>query len=264
MIKIFVYQLDEKNADILLDKMSLLSLKEKEKVLKYKYDKDRALSLAGRLMFFCFANRYKNDCYKDINYVSADDLKDNLSDASKNFNKVSLEDFREEYVSDIEISYTDNGKGYIEGDDNIYYSISHSKDTCVCAIADVPVGIDIQEKRKVRENVAKRFFHDKDNEYIYEAKDDENEYIDRFIKVWTVKESYIKLTGRGIAGGMNYFYVDFQNNNILDESEQYTTIHGEIIKSPKTLQTEGSKHFLIEFKEISIAKYFYCYVSYKV
>ena len=46
MIKIFVYQLDEKNADILLDKMSLLSLKEKEKVLKYKYDKDRALSLA--------------------------------------------------------------------------------------------------------------------------------------------------------------------------------------------------------------------------
>ena len=245
MIKIFVYQLDEKNADILLDKMSLLSLKEKEKVLKYKYDKDRALSLAGRLMFFCFANRYKDDCYKEVT-------------------KVSLDDFREEYVSDIEISYTENGKGYIEGDDNLYYSISHSKDTCVCAIADVPVGIDIQEKRKVRENVAKRFFHDKDNEYIYEAKDDENEFIDRFIKVWTVKESYIKLTGRGIAGGMNYFYVDFQNNNILDESEQYTTIHGEIIKSPKTLQTEGSKDFLVEFKEIAIAKYFYCYVSYKV
>ena len=245
MIKIFVYQLDEKNADILLDKMSLLSLKEKEKVLKYKYDKDRALSLAGRLMFFCFADRYKDDCYKEVT-------------------KVSLDDFREEYVSDIEISYTENGKGYIEGDDNLYYSISHSKDTCVCAIADVPVGIDIQEKRKVRENVAKRFFHDKDNEYIYEAKDDENEFIDRFIKVWTVKESYIKLTGRGIAGGMNYFYVDFQNNNILDESEQYTTIHGEIIKSTKALQTEGLKDFLVEFKEIAIAKYFYCYVSYKV
>ena len=70
MIKIFAYKIDENNADILLDKMSLLSLKEKEYVCRYKYVKDQLRSLTGRLMLLAFADRYTDDCYKEINYIS--------------------------------------------------------------------------------------------------------------------------------------------------------------------------------------------------
>ena len=64
MIKVFAYKLDENNADILLDKMSLLSLKEKEYVCRYKYEKDRLRSLIGRLLLLNFADIYTDDSFK--------------------------------------------------------------------------------------------------------------------------------------------------------------------------------------------------------
>ena len=70
MVKIFVFKVDSKNEGILVDKMSLLSLKEREKLSKYKYDKDRNLSLAGRLMLFCFAERFKDEKYGEVNFVN--------------------------------------------------------------------------------------------------------------------------------------------------------------------------------------------------
>ena len=82
MIKIFVYKLDDNNADILLDKMSLLSLKEKEYVCRYKYEKDRLRSLLGRLLLLRFADVYEDESFKEINFISDPNefTKDKLSD----------------------------------------------------------------------------------------------------------------------------------------------------------------------------------------
>ena len=148
MIKVFAYKLDENNADILLDKMSLLSLKEKEYVCRYKYEKDRLRSLIGRLLLLSFADRYTSDFFKEVNFVSGTD------------------EFVKDKISDIEISIDENGKGRIDNRDNLFFNISHSKDYVVLALSDEEVGIDIQEIKPLKANVPKRFFTNTDNEYI--------------------------------------------------------------------------------------------------
>ena len=195
MIKVFAYKLDENNADILLDKMSLLSLKEKEYVCRYKYEKDRLRSLIGRLLLLSFADRYTSDFFKEVNFVSGTD------------------EFVKDKISDIEISIDENGKGRIDNRDNLFFNISHSKDYVVLALSDEEVGIDIQEIKPLKANVPKRFFTDLDNEYIDQ---NEEERTERFTKVWSAKESFAKLTGNGIGEGFATFYEDFERMVITD------------------------------------------------
>ena len=197
MIKIFAYKLDENNADILLDKMSLLSLKEKEYVCRYKYEKDRLRSFIGRLLLLSFADRYTSDSFKEVNFVSG------------------TGEFVKDKISDIEISIDENGKGRIDNRDNLFFNISHSKDYVVLALSDEEVGIDIQEIKPLKANVPKRFFTDTDNEYIDQSEDGK---IDRFTQVWSAKESFAKLTGNGIGEGFSTFYEDFEKMVIIDEN----------------------------------------------
>ena len=195
MIKIFAYKIDENNADILLDKMSLLSLKEKEYVCRYKFEKDRLRSLIGRLMLFVFADRYTDESFKEVNIITGTD------------------EFTEEKISDIVISIDENGKGRIENREGLFFNISHSKDYCVLALADEEVGVDIQEIKPLKTNIPKRFFTEYDNEYIDQS---EEGRIERFTEVWSAKESFAKLTGNGIGEGFATFYEDFERMVIID------------------------------------------------
>ena len=195
MIKIFAYKLDENNADILLNKMSLLSLKEKEYVCRYKFEKDRLRSLIGRLMLFVFADRYTDESFKEVNIITGTD------------------EFTEEKISDIVISIDENGKGRIENREGLFFNISHSKDYCVLALADEEVGVDIQEIKPLKTNIPKRFFTEYDNEYIDQS---EEGRIERFTEVWSAKESFAKLTGNGIGEGFATFYEDFERMVIID------------------------------------------------
>jgi len=195
MIKIFVYKLDENNADILFDKMSLLSLKEREYVCRYKYEKDRLRSLVGRLLLLSFGDRYTSKRFKEVNFISGTD------------------EFDKDKMSDITIEVDENGKGRIENRDNLFFNISHSKEYVVLALSDEEVGIDIQEIKPLKANVPKRFFTDIDNEYIDPS---EEGGIERFTEVWSAKESFAKLTGNGIGEGFATFYEDFEKMVIID------------------------------------------------
>ena len=84
-------------------------------------------------------------------------------------------------VDTLDIKKTPSGKPYIDGD--IYFNISHSHEYAVCAVADVPVGIDIELIRPVSERVRKRFLNDCPPEDA--------------IREWTRRESYGKMTGEG-------------------------------------------------------------------
>jgi 4'-phosphopantetheinyl transferase len=73
---------------------------------------------------------------------------------------------------------------------NIHFNISHSANYVACAIADSPVGIDIEGRRKVNSAVAKRYFTDEEIESIHSDED--------FFKIWTFKEALGKYTGDGL------------------------------------------------------------------
>lgn len=95
-------------------------------------------------------------------------------------------------VQTSQVLRTEKGKPYIE--DNIHLSVSHSGTYFVCVISELPVGIDIQEKRKSNiYKIAERYFTDKEREHIEEYGEE------GFFMLWCRKEAYSKFTGNGIA-----------------------------------------------------------------
>ena len=58
----------------------------------------------------------------------------------------------------------------------------------MCAVSDVPVGVDIELPRVGGARLAKRFFQPDEAALVYAADDPDRE----FCRLWTLKESYIK------------------------------------------------------------------------
>lgn len=93
---------------------------------------------------------------------------------------------------DVTYAYGHNGKPYIANDQDRYFSISHSGRYVVCAVADTEVGVDVEVLSSPRPAVIRRCFTPEEQDWI----DNDS---DRFIRLWTMKEAYMKLTGSGLS-----------------------------------------------------------------
>ena len=104
-----------------------------------------------------------------------------------------------------EIARTEQGKPYFPQLPRLHCSPSHSGDYFVCALADIPVGADVQIHQGLRDEtpqeaaarllrIAKRYFSPAEAEFL------QTDTCDRFFRLWTARESYVKLTGQGIDG----------------------------------------------------------------
>lgn len=96
------------------------------------------------------------------------------------------------------------GKPFLKSHPEIQYNISHAGDYVVCAIGrQIPLGIDVEVMKPIDSGIAKRFFTPAENEYI-NLKPTELQ-IEAFYSVWTKKESYIKMSGKGLSIPLNSF-----------------------------------------------------------
>ena len=87
----------------------------------------------------------------------------------------------------------EGGKPFFLHAPDLHFSISHSGGIWTCAFGDTPLGLDLQQIKPIRETgIARRFFHPNEIAYL-------EEHPDAFFPLWTAKESYVKLTGRGVA-----------------------------------------------------------------
>lgn len=91
--------------------------------------------------------------------------------------------------AEVSIRKGEHGKPCTDG---VEFNLSHSGDIAVCAVADKPVGIDIEVVRDIRPAVAKRFASSAELEYI-------GEDMRRLFEIWTLKEAYFKCVGTGIG-----------------------------------------------------------------
>ncbi|MBE5872559.1 MAG: 4'-phosphopantetheinyl transferase superfamily protein [Lachnospiraceae bacterium] len=90
------------------------------------------------------------------------------------------------------------GEQNAKTDETVYYNLSHSGELAACAVAQFPVGIDIEQVRKCRMSVARRCFDECDC-ILLEQAEGKTEQAELFTKLWTIKESEAKLTGEGLA-----------------------------------------------------------------
>ena len=87
-----------------------------------------------------------------------------------------------------------NGKPFLPDHPGIHFNFSHCPKAVACALADCPVGIDVEEIAPVDESVAQRVLSA--DELAAMRQSDEPEVA--FARYWTQKEALAKLTGDGI------------------------------------------------------------------
>ncbi len=104
------------------------------------------------------------------------------------------------------------GKPSFKYHPNLFFSLSHSGDYAICSIGERQVGNDIEWIRGGRLNVADRFFCKEERDWMY-AVDDKEEIERRMFRIWTAKESFLKVTGRGMSLSMQDFTVLMEEEN---------------------------------------------------
>lgn len=96
-------------------------------------------------------------------------------------------------VSPEDICLGVNGKPQVEG---LWFNLSHSGCWAVCAVGRKPVGCDVEQIAPAPKRVAERFFHRNEAAYLRRCQDGERDTV--FYRFWTMKESYMKMTGEGM------------------------------------------------------------------
>lgn len=118
---------------------------------------------------------------------------------------------------DLNIEKGSQGKPYIAGRENFHFNLSHSGDYVVIAYGDCELGVDIEQLRDKDIAVARRCFTPEEFNYVVEGAENNPEICaseaanERFFRIWTMKESYLKCTGTGISIPLNSFYANPYN-----------------------------------------------------
>ena len=98
-----------------------------------------------------------------------------------------------------EIAFGEHGKPYLKKHPEIYFNISHSHGYAICALADRPVGVDIEKIVPIRDALIHRTLTDEEQNVF--ARLIERGYCreEVFFRFWTLKESYFKWDGCGLT-----------------------------------------------------------------
>lgn len=116
--------------------------------------------------------------------------------------RAALADCAPDHPWPPEIRAGENGKPEwnVEG---LYFSLSHSGRIAACAVADRPLGLDLQKPAPYREALARRFFAPEEQAFLLASADRDRD----FCRIWTMKEARIKALGTGLRTELSSFSV---------------------------------------------------------
>lgn len=97
------------------------------------------------------------------------------------------------HMEDSQVFTGEHGKPMIDG---LEFSLSHSGDLAICTVSDKLVGCDVEEIRKAPKGVAERYLSCREQEYLSRFTEEAYDYA--FFRLWTMRESYVKMTGEGM------------------------------------------------------------------
>ncbi len=121
-----------------------------------------------------------------------------------NLLKYAVNDKFSENTDNLHIKKGDFGKPYFENS-NICFNVSHSGDYVAVAVGKCSIGVDVQIIKSVKYGLIRKICDSTELEYIANS-DDKNR---AFIRLWTLKESYVKCIGMGLSFPMNKINFSF-------------------------------------------------------
>ncbi len=125
----------------------------------------------------------------------------------------------------LEVLVDENGKPYIEKCP-FHFNISHCENTLVYAFSKEEIGIDIEKIKPISISVLKSFFSEEEQNYVlgqplkefnFESCN-EPEILERFYRIYTLKEAICKKSGIGIKGLKNADALPFLNHSFKENN----------------------------------------------
>lgn len=99
-------------------------------------------------------------------------------------------------ITNYELTFNKYNKPYLKNR-NIYFNISHDKNTTVLVTSDKEIGVDI-EYYTYKESVMKKYYNEFEQQEIINSNNKEYE----FTRIWVMKEAFVKMKGKGISYGL--------------------------------------------------------------
>lgn len=148
---------------------------------------------------------------------------------------------------------------FAEGGD--FLSITHTsvndEKIWIAVFGDREIGIDAESYDRSVKNavtIAKRYFTEGEADYLTGVPDREKEKV--FIRMWTMKEAYLKMKGTGISGGLDSVEL-VENNRLLEYTAGAHFIDIKIEDLPElcvTLAIAKSEKASDDMPDISVVK----------
>lgn len=110
------------------------------------------------------------------------------------------EGLRKEYgIMELPVfEYGKHGKPSIVGHPEIFFNLSHCREAAICAIANRPVGVDIESVRHCTDTLMRYVLNDAEYDAVKSSPIPQI----AFTRIWTQKESLLKLTGEGLRNDL--------------------------------------------------------------
>jgi 4'-phosphopantetheinyl transferase len=90
-----------------------------------------------------------------------------------------------------------HGKPCLKDFPDIHYNISHTDRMVICGLSDKEIGVDVERIRPFHDGILRKVMSDTEKDFLEGLEIKERpEY---FFRIWTLKESYGKAVGCGIA-----------------------------------------------------------------
>ena len=114
---------------------------------------------------------------------------------------------RAEGLGEVPMAFTcgAQGKPYFK-DGGVYFNLSHSGEYVLCALAPYEVGCDVEQITPIDLKIARRFFFRSEYDDIA-AQETEEARSELFFRYWTLKESFMKVTGLGMKLPLDAFEI---------------------------------------------------------
>ena len=140
--------------------LKFISKERQEKILRFRFDKDKIISLFAELLI-----RQEVSKQLEIPY------------------------------SGVSFGYSEYGKPYLLNDTSYHFSISHSGNCIAFVGGNSPIGIDVEQISNGNLKIAKRFFTINERDFIEKSVETNT----AFYRILTSKEAYVKMLGLGLS-----------------------------------------------------------------
>ncbi len=116
------------------------------------------------------------------------------------------------------LEYGPQGKPFIKGREDLYFNVSHSGSKVFLGISDKEIGVDIERNKEFKDSLVNYVFGEGDKKCAESTADPINK---AYTRLWTVKESIMKHSGKGISLAPKSIELNLDGKEIIAKSQDY-------------------------------------------